>query len=139
MRCLAHLRRFDSMVAALNDVDHRGDWADYIVQLRAAVNLGPGIAASLRQSLEKQYGKDSAALYRMLWGYTQAELKNGQDAKLVEYLNYDSLPMRVLSSWNLKNITGLGLHYRPSDPLAKRQLSIRRWQEQLEAGEIRRE
>jgi len=139
MRCLAHLGRFDSMVAVLDDVDQRADWADYIMQLRAAIRFSPDIAAGLRQSLEKQYGKDSAALYRMLWGYTQDELKNGQDAKLVEYLNYDSLPMRVLSFWNLKNITGLGLFYRPSDQPAKRQLSIRRWKERLDAGEIRRE
>ena len=139
MRCLAHLGRFDSMVAVLDDVDQRADWADYIMQLRAAIKFSPDIAAGLRQSLEKQYGKDSAALYRMLWGYTQDELKNGQDAKLVEYLNYDSLPMRVLSFWNLKNITGLGLFYRPSDQPAKRQLSIRRWKERLDAGEIRRE
>jgi hypothetical protein len=136
VRSLAHLGRFDSMVGVLDDAEQRADWPDYIDQLRLGINLSPEVAANLREALEKEYGKNAPALYRMLWGYTQEELLDGQAAKLVDYLDHSSLPMRVLSFWNLKEITGLGLFYRPSDAPAKRQVSVRKWKERLAAGEI---
>ena len=60
-RCLGYLGQFDPMTAALNDVDFRREWPDYIDQLKEAIARGPETAAAIRQSLEKQYGNDSAA------------------------------------------------------------------------------
>jgi len=136
LRSLTYMGDFDSMVTVLDDAERRSDWPDYIEQLRTAINLSPEVAASLRQALEKEYGKNAPALYRMLWGYTQEGLAEGEAAKLVDYLEHSSLPMRVLSFWNLKEITGLGLFYRPTDLPTKRQVSVRRWRERLAAGEI---
>ena len=57
-RCLGYLGQFDPMTAALNDVDFRREWPDYIDQLKEAIARGPETAAGIRQSLEKQYGND---------------------------------------------------------------------------------
>ena len=73
-------------------------------------------------------------LYRMLWGYTDDDLANGEDANLVRALDDDMLAVRVLAIWNLKDITGLASqYYRPEDTPARRQQPKRRWEERLRA------
>jgi hypothetical protein len=140
VRCDAYLGRFDAMVAALNNNDLKLEWSDYVDWLRAALARGPESAAAIRTALEKKpYPPQEADdLYRMLWGYSDQDLQSGQDAKLVKLLDHDTLAIRVLSFWNLKDITGLGLNYSPDLTAAKRQQSVRRWQDRLKTKEIRR-
>jgi hypothetical protein len=136
-RCLAHLGRFDPMIGALNDPESKPDWPDCIAELRAAVARGPRTAAGVRQALEKQHGEDAAALYRMLWGYTAEELRDGNEAeRLVGYLDHETLAFRVLSFWNLKELTGWGLFYKPDQTAAKREAAVQKWNERLRSGEI---
>ena len=73
-RCLGYLGQFEPMTAALNNVDFRREWPDYVDQLREAIARGPETAAGIRQALERQYGNDAPTLYRMLWGYTDKQL-----------------------------------------------------------------
>ncbi len=137
-RCLGDMGRFDDMVAALNDSGNRLDWPKYYIEyLRNAVARSPDEAAEVRQAIERQYREEPAAWYRMLWDYSAEDLEGGQDAKLVEYLDHKVLAFRVLSFWNLKNITGYGLYYHPDQTAAKRQGPVRSWRIRLEAGEIK--
>ena len=137
-RCLGYLGQFDPMTAALNDVDFRREWPDYIDQLKEAIARGPETAAGIRQSLEKQYGNESAAaLYRMLWGYTDKDLEDGEDARLVKFLDHEAPVFRVLAFGNLEDITHQGLYYRPEATAAKRQPSVQQWRKQLQLGRIR--
>ncbi|MGD0896607.1 MAG: hypothetical protein ABR915_02145 [Thermoguttaceae bacterium] len=138
-RCLAYLGQFEPMVAAL-DVDDRKvrwQWPEYVDQLRQAVVRGPASATAVRQALEKRYGADGANLYRMLWGYADKQLVAGEDAQLVKGLESESLAVRVLAFWNLKEITGSGFFYRPEDPVQKRGQAGQRWKQLLEAGGVR--
>jgi hypothetical protein len=84
----------------------------------------------------KHYPSSGEELYRMLWGYTETQLREGDDAALVEYLDHKELPFNILAFWNLRHITGKGLHYRPQDKPADRQQSLRRWRQELGAGLI---
>lgn len=136
-RCLGYIGNFDPMVAVLDDSSRKLDWPDYIEKLQAALARGPQVAARVRQALEKQHVQEATELYRMLWGYSQQDLEDGQDATLVGYLESETLALRVLSCWNLKQITGLGLYYRPEEPAAKRKTPVRNWNERLKAGQIR--
>ncbi|MGO9110639.1 MAG: hypothetical protein ACLP9L_15565 [Thermoguttaceae bacterium] len=136
-RCLGYLGQFDPMTAALNDLDYRSKWSDYIDQLKEAIARGPETAAGVRQSLEKQFGNDSASLYRMLWGYTNKDLENGEDARLVKFLDHEALVFRVLAIDNLREITHQGLFYRPEANAAKRLASVQQWQRQQQFGRIR--
>ncbi len=138
VRCLGYLGQFDPMTNALNDVDFRREWPDYIDQLKEAIARGPETAAGIRQSLVKQYGNESAAaLYRMLWGYTDKDLEDGEDARLVKFLDHEAPVFRVLAFANLKDITHQGLYYRPEAAAAKRQPSVQQWRKQLQLGRIR--
>ncbi len=89
------------------------DWIDYIDQLREAVGRDPETAAAVHKSLENRYPKTATDMYRMLWGYTDKDLESGDDEKLVKFLENENLALRVLSIWNLKEITGKTLGYQP--------------------------
>jgi hypothetical protein len=137
-RCLGYLGQFDPMTAALNDVDLHFKWSDYIQQLKEAIARGPETAASIRQSLEKKYTNDAAALYRMLWGYTDNDLEDGEDARLVKYLDDESPIFRALAFENLKDITGKTLSYQPeATTAAKRLKAVQQWKKLLQLGWIR--
>jgi hypothetical protein len=138
-RCLGYLGQFDPLTAALNEVDFRREWPDYFDQLKETIARGPETAAAIRQSLERKYGSESAGtLYRMLWGYTDKQLEDGEDDRLVKFLDHESRVFRVLAFENLREITGKTLYYHPEAPTAaKRQQFVQQWRRQQEAGHIR--
>ena len=137
-RCLGYLGQFDPITAALNEPDFKAKWSDYIDQLKEAIARGPETAAAIRQSLEKQYGNDSAGLYRMLWGYTDRDLEGGEDARLVKYLDDEQAIFRALAIWNLNKITRKTLGYQPdATTAAKRLKAVQQWRRQLQLGWIR--
>jgi len=136
-RCLAHIGRFEPLVAAIDNQEMKQEWENYIEKLREAVRRDGPSAAGVRRTMEQQFGEAAADAYRMLWGYTPVDMIKGQDAKLVELLEHETLALRVLSFWSLKEITGLGLFYKPDQTAAKRQQSVQRWKQKLQAGQIR--
>lgn len=138
LRCLCYLDQFRDMVTALNDPTRKLEWPEYIEQLREAVARDAESAAAVRMAIEKEYPQQSASVYRMLWGYTDKDLQAGADADLVKALEDDLLAMRVLGSWNLTDVTGLGgWSFRPEQPAAKRMQATQRWKQRLKSGDIR--
>ncbi len=135
-RCLGYIGEYQLMVAGLNNPEERLVWSDFIDQFQEAVLRGPASAAAVRQTMERQFGQEGSALYRMLLGYTDDGLKAQDAAKLVGYLDHKDLAFRVLAFWNLKNITGLGLFYQPEATEAKRKQSVAKWHERLASGAI---
>lgn len=137
-RCLVFFGHVDRLCAALNDPEAKNEWADAAGKLAEAVAVDPKIAAAVRTTLQRQYGAAGGAeLYRMLWGYTEADFANGEAAKLVAALDSESLAHRVLAFQVLKDMTGLILSYRPDMPANQRKAAIQRWKEKLDAGELR--
>jgi hypothetical protein len=136
VRASGYVGQFDPFVAALNDAGQWNDWNKDIEALRAAMARSPETAAHVREVFEKHRGAEAAELYRMLWGYSASDLKDGVAVKLVEYLNHDSLDYRVLSFWNLQTITGKGLYYRPDYPAARRRPLYLKWKERLKEGKL---
>jgi hypothetical protein len=138
IRSLGCLDNFDACVAALNDKDEKNSWPAYFDELRAAVARSPQTAAAVRGAFEKQRGADAAKLYRMLWGYSANDLKNGADAELVDGLsNLDALDVRVLAFLNLTRITGFpSFGYNPADQAIKRVPAVKKWKAKQTKGEI---
>jgi hypothetical protein len=87
---------------------------------------------------EDKWGKAKGdALYRMLWGYSPDQLEAGDAKRLVEDLSHADLEFRVLSLWNLRQITGLFIaSYRPEWPEEKRRKGAAAWRQKLESGRI---
>ncbi|MGO8689983.1 MAG: hypothetical protein ACLQLG_10135 [Thermoguttaceae bacterium] len=141
-RCLGCLGDFEPAVAALNDSDQRQSWYEpttgCVEQLREAIARGPKTATAVREAMERRFSpEDAAALYRMLWGYTNKDLEDGADRKLVQYLDHEKLAFRVLAFWNLKDITGMKLYYQPEQTAAQRRRWVTEWKRYREQGKVR--
>jgi len=136
-RCLGYIGQPESMLAVLNEVADKQLWPKSIERLHQAVARGPEAASAIHQALKRQYAQDAEDMYRMLWDYTQKDLDGGEAARLVGHLEHDTLAVRVLSFWNLKNITGWGLFYKPEQTAAKRARSVSEWKARLEQNQIK--
>ena len=132
--CLAWLGEFEQLVGMLDDREQRLGWADYVQRLRTAVFRDPATAASVRSEMERQHGVQGASLYEMLWGYGPHELDKEQAARLIGYLEHETLAFRVLSFTTLYEITGFGFFYHPEESVANQQRSIERWKDRLQDG-----
>jgi hypothetical protein len=139
VRCGAHLGEFEPFVAALNDPMQRSYWSGEVDALGQAVHRGPQSAAQVRATLEKHRPGDAQNLYRLLWGFSEEDLAGGWDARLVDYLDDDSLDFRVLAIELLRRITGRTLLYRAENTAERRRTHVQRWRERLDSGEIRYE
>ncbi len=136
-RSLGYIGDFGPLVAALDEPEHPPVWMNETIEhLRAAIARSPEMASLVSQALQIQYGADGTGLFRMLWGYTQRELRGSEAEKLVEGLSHEGLAVRALSIWNLRDIFGLGLQYKPHDTSAKRRTPTQKWRQRLESGEI---
>jgi hypothetical protein len=135
MRCLSLVEDYEPLLGALEDVEQYRYWSDYVDQLCAAIFRGPQAAAKVRTVMEQRYGPEGAALYEMLWKYRPDTLRAEDLSRLVDFLGSDSLPFRILSFWNLKNLyPNRTLNYRPDDPVARRQAAIQKWRELLKTS-----
>jgi hypothetical protein len=136
-RCLGYLGRFEPMLLALEDPAKKLEWFDHVDFLRQAVARNAETAAAVRRAAEKHFSDEAKSWYRMLWGYADKNLQDGDDEKLVKMLEHENLAFRVLAFWNLHDITGLSLYYKPEQTPAKRQQSILHWKQRQIAGSIR--
>jgi hypothetical protein len=125
------------MVTALNDKSFRSEWPDYIDQLRDAITRGPETASAIHAALNTKFGNDAPELFRMLWGYNDKDLSNGDDARLVKYLDSEAIIFRVLAINALREITTANFSYRAEQPSGQRAAAVMRWKQQLAAGKIR--
>lgn len=134
LRCLDCLGDFELLVAALDDLDQKAAWPDYVEQLRAAVMRSPLAAAQVRTAMEKLHGSEGASLYEMLWKYGDDALDGQQATRLVRFLDHNTLAFRVVAFQTLRRVTQLGLNYRPEDTAPKRRPWIQKWEERLQSS-----
>jgi hypothetical protein len=144
-RASIHVGLFEPFVEALRDSEQRANWTSHIEALRAAMALSPQSAEKVWQALVTQRGERAAAdLYEMLCGYnaeqigrTPEQRKAGALAKLIQWLEDDSLDYRVLAVHDLAEITGKRLMSNPAAGPTERALNVRRWRSRLDSDELR--
>jgi hypothetical protein len=134
---LCLLGHYEPQVTALNQVDSsRSLWEQIIGDLREAAARTPDDAVAVREAFEKHRGDAAKELYRMLWGYTPEQLAAGAATKLVEYLDHSDMDFRALAFWNLREVTGLSLNYRPELSADMRKPHVQKWKQRLASGQI---
>lgn len=133
VRALGYLGEFEPYVEALNDQNQRSSWGEQFEALEVCLALGPEYAGRIREGFEKKARDEAPILYRLLWGYSAEDLRNEGSKKLVEYLDHQSMAVRVLAFENLRRISGLTLLYRPQDNAARRKSAIQKWKERANA------
>jgi len=135
-RCLGHIGEFDSLVTLLDDATEKQIWPDCIRELREAVSRGASVAADVHRAMAKRYTTEADGLHRMLWGYSEQDLRDGEAGKLIDALSHKELALRVVSFQNLTELTGWKLYYEPEEPEAKRRQPAQKWAERFESGEL---
>ncbi len=135
-RCLAYLDSFETLVKEFGDDRQRSYWTTEFDALRQSLSRNPEAAAKVRKALEAFNGADAADLYRLSWGYSAEQLREGIDRQLVDFLDHDSLQIRVFAFENLQRITKKTLLYLPQAAATQRRSSVQRWKEQLQNGAI---
>jgi hypothetical protein len=133
-RCLSYLDAYDDLIEALGSSQHKPHWSAELTALRDAVARSPKSAAGVRESLERMC-QDDGRLYRMLWGYSPEQLREGA-ATLVGYLQDDALIARVMALDCLERITKKTLSFFPEVPQAQRKSAFQRWKQALDKREI---
>lgn len=133
-RCLAYLDSFEMLVKEFGDDRQRSYWKSGFDVLRQSLSRSPETAISVRKVLESYCGADAADLYRLSWGYSPDQLRQGADRELVDFLDHGSLAIRVLAFENLQRITRKTLFYMPWSN--DRKSSIQGWKKQLQGGAI---
>jgi hypothetical protein len=128
--------QFEPFVSALNDSAQQAVWDDHIVTLRNALARSPEVAEQVRDAFLRQKGDAGNDLFRMLWGYSEADLEQGSLVDLIRTLDAETLDFRVLAIYNLEELTGKTLNYRPHDSQKNRDRAIRRWNERLRNSEL---
>lgn len=144
-RSSIHVGLFQPFVDALRDSEQKANWKSHIEALRAAMALSPESANKVWNALVDQRGKPAATdLYEMLCSYspeqigqTPEQIKTGPIAKLINWLEDDSLDYRVLASRDLAEITGKQFMQNPAAKLPERTQNVKRWRARLEAGELK--
>jgi hypothetical protein len=135
-RSLALIGEFDAFLPGFNDADQRSVWTQQIESLQAALARGPETAAKVRETFQQQRGReDGWKLYRMLGGYSKADIQAGAAEQLVRYLGHNSQEFRVLAIHALRSIPGVPQNYSsylPFGALAERQIQVRKWRGYLE-------
>jgi len=144
-RCSIHVGLFEPFINTLRDSSQRWPtWESHIQTLRAAMALSPESAEKVWQTLVQQRGEEAAAdLYEMLCGYnldqigrTPEQWKTRALARLIDWLEEDSLDYRVLAVQNLYEITGKRLMSDPAARVRDREKNVRVWRQRLQEGSL---
>lgn len=133
VRCLAAIGDYDALVKSLTDPEKKAGWEEHVDALRSGLAEGPQSAAQVKSSLDRLRSTRSTQLFRMLWGYSEGQLKAGAANQLVEYLDDDNLDLRVVAFCTLERLAGKkSVAYRPTDNPKARQPYLAKWRKWAE-------
>ncbi|MEO1527287.1 MAG: hypothetical protein AAFX06_17805 [Planctomycetota bacterium] len=141
MLCLGDASSYFGIDGLLSRANQRLYWSGHLDALREMVDRSPNDAMLVRKAIAGNEAMDDAdgdVLFRLLVGFSQDQLQAGEDAMLVKALESGSMPVRVLASENLRDITGKTLYFKPEEPVAARRSEvIKKWDVNLRRGQIR--
>ena len=122
----------------LSESKQRQYWPDHFKALVANLDRSPESASLVRQAMAKMDAAHAKTLYRLLVGFSEEQLAQGGDEELVQWLDSDSMAVRVLALENLHEITGTTLYFRAeTDNRVRRSSGIKKWTIRQEKGDIR--
>ena len=144
-RCSAAVGHPDPLIASLSDENQNMIWRDNIRELRELASRGTIEASNVRQVMIEQNGERVGEdLFLLLRGFdadsvgrTDEELQTGALLEVFEWLESESLPVRVLATMNLEEITGRSDIFDPTDSPTRRRQTLRKIRKQLRDNDLR--
>ncbi|QDT10396.1 hypothetical protein [Planctomycetes bacterium K23_9] len=122
----------------LSQPKQRSYWTEHFGELRNAMNRDATSATLLNDQIAQMDSANAKNLMRLLIGFSQSQLVESADDDLIEMLDSNSMPVRVLATENLREITGTTLNFWAGEDNAVRRVpAIKKWQVRLRKGDIR--
>ncbi|TWU47988.1 hypothetical protein [Rubripirellula reticaptiva] len=122
----------------LSETKQRAYWPEHFLELVATVDRSAIAAEQLEKSITKMDATNATAIMRLLTGYSQKQLVEGDDETLVNLLDSEAMAVRVLALENLNKITGTTLYFRAEqDNAVRRAPGIKKWVARQRKGDIR--
>jgi hypothetical protein len=118
----------------LNNANLKAHWQGIVDDLRQSLGLSSHHRARLQDTLAQLGPERAQAFTELLMGYTQSQLEQGKDARLVEAMAGPLLERRVLAAHQWQAILGTDSNYLPARPSPESLQLIRR---QWNQGKIR--
>ncbi len=134
---LAYLGELDPLLVALNDDRLKSYWSTQFQALQHAASLDNETATKVRQAIEARHGVEGQPLFRMLQGFSPAQLNEGAAQMLVDFLDHESSDFRVAAIENLRAITGVPSLYMPHYSEKLRRKHVVAWRNKLNKGQIK--
>ena len=123
----------------LSQPKQRMYFGDHYRALLTATNRDAESAKRLREEISKMDAANNKAIFRLLTGYSTNQLVEGADEDLVEFLDSNSMAVRIFAIENLREITGTTLNFRPEeDNAVRRAPAIKKWKVRQIKGDIKR-
>ena len=122
----------------LSEPDQKSYWPDHYRALLLAVDSSKRSARAVDRAIAQMDAADHEKLFQLLVGFSQEDLKDGADAKLVQWLRSPSMAVRVLALENLRRITGTTLYFKPWETnVTRRDNDASKWEVRVRKGGIR--
>ncbi|OYP34394.1 hypothetical protein [Rhodopirellula sp. MGV] len=117
-------------------------WSSHLDAVREMLDRSVADARAVRTAIAGENAAidnaDGDTLFKLLVGYSQEQLKQGGDEELVNDLESASIPVRVLASENLRDISGTTLFFRPEEEVeSRREDVVKKWKVRLKKESIR--
>ncbi len=134
-KTLALTRQYPTLVEVLAQVQHDEAVDAAAKGLRAWLPLSPNNVTLLQKELSTVYVPTvEDIVLRLLWGYNDDDARSLETSKqLVEWLDSDKLPIRVLAIQQISELTrGQTLRYRAGMKSSERKACKRQWDRYVE-------
>ncbi|HAC89579.1 MAG TPA: hypothetical protein DCF63_02950, partial [Planctomycetaceae bacterium] len=113
----------------------RSHWNNTLALTRQVLSSRRETIEAMGQALTATHGQDSGAeLMELLLGLGQERLGGDGLAALIKGLDSQQLPVRVLSAFELQQLTGQSFGYLPHAPIRS---SLQQWRQQLNSGKLK--
>lgn len=139
VECLGLIGDYAELVETLqHPSQHEESRRAAITELRVWLPMAPENRTLLKRELLKHFKPDdAAAIYELLWGYSEADARGKKvSAKLVDWLGHDEVAVRELAIYQLQRLTNRRFDFRANASATQRLASQKRWIEFMKDGTL---
>jgi hypothetical protein len=139
VECLAMLGRRAPLINALAETKHAEVRRAAIDGLREQMPASKDERTKLKQKLVEAFGRGGDAIYALLWGYADEDVRKNQFTcfQLIDWLMDEELVIRELAWAQITAHATARYAYKPEAPLRSRRLTTKQWQQHvLKTGSI---
>jgi hypothetical protein len=133
---LCQIGSVEAAVRSFGNERQHAYWPLHIQALRDEIARSPEAAERVREAVTVSDADHAETILALIVGHDNEQLTGGKAKELVDLLESEKMPLRVLAYENLKRITGRANFYQAQKGAERQKDKIRYWQELLTSEQI---